>query len=463
MKTYYINLDRATDRREAFERGAAAHGITPIRIPAVTPAQARASASVCVILSHLKALEAFLATGDEWALLCEDDVCFDAMDTWGFAVEALPDLAPEDAGFVQLAPILAPQHPPLHLARTRHKLRLRWCTAAWLVRRGYAQKLLGTFVQPDGSWSLASHPGPHVADIVLLDAPRYGWAGYSVPILYCNGDSDFGRSGHDLAMHKQSREAVKALLEANAPVTLDALTPAPYTPTISILTPTRNRRHLLPMLERCILRQNYPREKLEWIIVDNSDDGQPPFVPLDNTGLRVIQREVSGACTVGAMRQLTVEAATGEVIVHMDDDDYYPPSRVAHVVNTLQENPDVDVVGCSMTYLYFTDTGELWKHGPYGPNHTGEAAMAYRRTFLSSHAWPQDVHIGEGRLFLDRAKVVQLAPERTMVCIVHGRNTVDKRKLLGSQITSTADPNLFTPYDLVMLVAYHKYHQAGAV
>ena len=43
-------------------------------------------------------------------------------------------------------------------------------------------------------------------------------------------------------------------------------------PTVSILTPTFDRKRFLPLIARCIELQNYPMEKLEWIIVNDGEE-----------------------------------------------------------------------------------------------------------------------------------------------------------------------------------------------
>jgi GR25 family glycosyltransferase involved in LPS biosynthesis len=90
MQLYYINLDRRTDRRAAMERKLSALGLSATRISAIAPADitpdligaytnlahvehVRLTELACS-LSHHRALEAFLATNDEHALILEDDV-----------------------------------------------------------------------------------------------------------------------------------------------------------------------------------------------------------------------------------------------------------------------------------------------------------------------------------------------------------------------------------------------------
>ena len=42
--------------------------------------------------------------------------------------------------------------------------------------------------------------------------------------------------------------------------------------TVSICTPTYNRRAFIPTLIKCFLAQDYPRDLMEWIIVDDGED-----------------------------------------------------------------------------------------------------------------------------------------------------------------------------------------------
>ena len=43
----------------------------------------------------------------------------------------------------------------------------------------------------------------------------------------------------------------------------------------------------------------------------------------------------------------------GDIIVYMDDDDYYPPDRVNHAVNRLRAVPRALAAGSSIVYIYF--------------------------------------------------------------------------------------------------------------
>ena len=43
-------------------------------------------------------------------------------------------------------------------------------------------------------------------------------------------------------------------------------------PFVSVCTPTYNRREFIPYIIECFLKQDYPMEKMEWIIVDDGTD-----------------------------------------------------------------------------------------------------------------------------------------------------------------------------------------------
>ena len=43
-------------------------------------------------------------------------------------------------------------------------------------------------------------------------------------------------------------------------------------PLVSICTPTFNRRPFINMMFQCFKNQTYPKDRMEWIIVDDGDD-----------------------------------------------------------------------------------------------------------------------------------------------------------------------------------------------
>jgi hypothetical protein len=69
----------------------------------------------------------------------------------------------------------------------------------------------------------------------------------------------------------------------------------------------------------------------------------------------------------------------------MDDDDYYPPERVSHAVTKLMSMPSVDLAGSSEMYMYYMDTKEIVKLGPYNKQHATNGTLSYRTKYGKTH------------------------------------------------------------------------------
>ena len=116
------------------------------------------------------------------------------------------------------------------------------------------------------------------------------------------------------------------------------------TPFVSICTPTFNRRPFIPTMFECFRNQNYPKSQIEWIIVDDGTDKIEDLIK--TSGIEQIKYfALDQKLTLGAKRNFMHEKTRGSIIVYMDDDDYYPPDRVSHAVETLQRNPRALCVG----------------------------------------------------------------------------------------------------------------------
>jgi glycosyltransferase involved in cell wall biosynthesis len=203
-------------------------------------------------------------------------------------------------------------------------------------------------------------------------------------------------------------------------------------PFVSIVTPTYNRRRFIPHLIRIVEMQTYPKTRMEWVIVDDGQDSVEDLFAKPNSNLptvRYIRREEK--MTLGEKRNLLNTEARGEILVAMDDDDYYYPERVAAAVNALRSKPQVDLAGSSEMYMYFTDVKEIWKLGPYAPNHATNGTMAWRKRYADTHKYDESVAFAEEKSFLENYKnpLIQLDPRKVMLVMSHSENTFDKTTL----------------------------------
>jgi glycosyltransferase involved in cell wall biosynthesis len=203
-------------------------------------------------------------------------------------------------------------------------------------------------------------------------------------------------------------------------------------PFVSIVTPTYNRRRFIPSLIKMVQSQTYPRNKMEWIVYD---DGQEEVRDL----FEAVRHELptlnfiwsEDKMTLGEKRNRLNEEAKGEIIVAMDDDDFYFPERVQEAVMALTMNPDVHLAGSSEVYMYFTDTREIWKAGPYFSKHATNGTMAWTKQYARTHRYNETVAFAEERSFLEEFinPLIQLNPKKVMLVMSHTDNTFDKTEL----------------------------------
>jgi len=201
-------------------------------------------------------------------------------------------------------------------------------------------------------------------------------------------------------------------------------------PFVSVVTPTYNRRRFIPYLIACYEHQLYPKDRMEWIILD---DGSDPvgdlFKNLPFPNVRYIHNTEKQ--NIGAKRNTLNNASCGDIIVAMDDDDYYPPERVSAVVAAFKQQPNVNLAGTSEVYMYYTDIKMIYKLGPYAPTHATNGTMAWRKSYALTHAYDETVTHAEEKSFLDGYKnpMIQLNPRKVMLVMSHTDNTFDKKKM----------------------------------
>jgi hypothetical protein len=119
----------------------------------------------------------------------------------------------------------------------------------------------------------------------------------------------------------------------------------------------------------------------------------------------------------------------------MDDDDYYPPERVSHAVETLNKNPGALCAGSSEMFIYFKHINKMLKFGPYGPNHSTAATFAFRKELLKQTSFDNNTSISEEKHFLKGYTIpfVQLDSKKSILVFSHIHNSFDKKMLLENK------------------------------
>jgi hypothetical protein len=204
-----------------------------------------------------------------------------------------------------------------------------------------------------------------------------------------------------------------------------------YYPLVSVCTPTFNRRPFIPTMFQCFKNQTYPKDRIEWIIVDDGTDKIQDLIR--ESGISQIKYvSVEKKMYLGAKRNLMHSHCKGSIIVYMDDDDYYPPDRISHAVERLLDNPAAMCAGSSEIYIYFKHIKRMIQFGPYQKNHATAGTFAFRAELLKTSKYEETAALAEERAFLKDYTVpfVQLDPMKTILCFSHEHNTFDKRRLL---------------------------------
>ena len=204
-------------------------------------------------------------------------------------------------------------------------------------------------------------------------------------------------------------------------------------PFVSVCTPTFNRRPFIETMFQCFRNQTYPKSRIEWIIVDDGTDKIGDLVAKSNIP-QIQYFPIDNKMNLGAKRNYMHEKAKGSFIVYMDDDDYYPPERISHAVEMLQQNPKALCAGASELYIFFKHINKMIQCGPYGPNHATAGTFAFRRELLAQTQYDADASLAEEKSFLKNYTIpfVQLDPLKTILVFSHEHNTFDKRKLLDN-------------------------------
>jgi len=207
------------------------------------------------------------------------------------------------------------------------------------------------------------------------------------------------------------------------------MTTTPPLSYVSVCTPTFNRRPFIDAMIECFNHQTYPKDRMEWIIIDDGTDKIEDLVShIPNVKYFAYDEKL----TLGKKRNLMHDKARGEIIVYMDDDDYYPPERVSHAVEMLKANPGALCAGSSEIYIYFKHIDKLYQFGPYGPTHATAGTFAFKRELLTHTRYDETACLAEERHFLKDYSIpmVQLDPLKVILVFSHEHNTFDKRKLL---------------------------------
>jgi hypothetical protein len=192
-------------------------------------------------------------------------------------------------------------------------------------------------------------------------------------------------------------------------------------PYVSIITPTGNRRKLFNIAIRNFNNLVYPKEKLEWVILDDGCEDMGDIIPKNNN-INYIKLDCKERLPIGKKRNLCVSKAKYDYIVFMDDDDYYTPeSLIARIKILLKYNKSC--VGCTSVGNYNLVNNQSTLAQDSG-NYLCEATMAFKKSFWEERNFNNDDKYAEYKYFQHhrQSQMISLPFQFVMIALTHNNN-----------------------------------------
>jgi hypothetical protein len=211
-------------------------------------------------------------------------------------------------------------------------------------------------------------------------------------------------------------------------------------PPISVITLLHNRRKFVDLAFHNLLITDYPKDRIEWVVVEDSDNTEEQaadkilkfgreaapmnvtYIPLDKINV-----------PIGAMRNRGIKRAQHDIILFMDDDDHYPPTSFRRRVSWLLKHPwNPQAVACTTIACYDLLKGTSavntppWSLGLKG--RLSEATLAFRKSWWEEKKFPK-VSMAEGEGFVEGREqdILELQPQQAIVAMSHSKNASSRR------------------------------------
>ena len=235
-------------------------------------------------------------------------------------------------------------------------------------------------------------------------------------------------------------------------------------PPISIVTLLYNRRKFFELACHNMLMTDYPKDKIEWIIVEDSDDPQEDAsdrvvaVAAAAAPMRVEYLPLKRKTPVAEKRNLGTAKATADIVLMMDDDDHYPGTSFRRRVAWLTKHPwkpravAATTIACYDLVKGISAVNTPPMGLPLGQR-ISEATLTFYKSWWEERKFPSAVQVGEGEEFLTgRAHdVLEIPPQQIIVAFSHGANTSSRRIPSGAEVK----PGCFWGFPKEFLIFIH--------
>lgn len=211
-------------------------------------------------------------------------------------------------------------------------------------------------------------------------------------------------------------------------------------PPISVVTLLYNRRKFFDLACHNIMLSDYPKDKIEWVIVDDSDDPNESVsdrviqVGLKAAPLTVVYAPYERKLPISEKRNVGVNRSKNEIVLFMDDDDHYPETSFRRRVAWLTKHPwKPQACACTTIACYDLLRGVSAVNTPPWNlplrQRISEATLTFYKSWWEKQKFPLKTEIAEGEGFLQgrESEVLELPPQQIIVAFSHKKNTSGRR------------------------------------
>lgn len=211
-------------------------------------------------------------------------------------------------------------------------------------------------------------------------------------------------------------------------------------PYISVVTLLYNRRKFFDLARHNMILTDYPKDKIQWVIVEDSDDINEQasdkiiqtidqFTDMDIQYVPLLKRT-----PVSQKRNIGVEKSSHDIVLFMDDDDHYPETSFRRRVAWLTKHAmKPKAVVCTTIACYDLVKGVSAVNSPPFDLSLGqrisEATLTFYKSWYLEQKMDNNIQVGEGESIIRNREheVLEIQPQQIIVAFSHNKNTSSRR------------------------------------
>ena len=210
---YWINLEQDITRRNSILDQFKKYNIKNVRIEAIAGSTTKGKIIACT-QSHIKAINTFMTTNNNFAIICEDDLSFEWIKYWNKNIDQIILNAPSDWEIIQLAIIITGSklNNEFYTSDTNYLPHLRhyWSTLCYIINRKGAKKIMNLTLD-------INQVDKYTADCILYSTAKTYT--YKYPMFtYIDNNTSHIHPTH-IPVHEKSKKIIEQFLKSHSEIT----------------------------------------------------------------------------------------------------------------------------------------------------------------------------------------------------------------------------------------------------